>query len=55
MVTGDLKSMSPDYLRAATMTGYGVTLYVGLGIPFLYWILKRSGQRQSGTRILPWM
>ena len=33
MVTGDLKAMSPDYLRAATMTGYGVTLYVGLGIP----------------------
>jgi CBS domain-containing protein len=25
--------MSPDFLRAATMTGYGVTLYVGLGIP----------------------
>jgi CBS domain-containing protein len=33
MVTGDLKKMSQDYLRAATMTGYGVTLYVGLGIP----------------------
>jgi CBS domain-containing protein len=33
MVTGDLKEMSQDYLRAATMTGYGVTLYVGLGIP----------------------
>ncbi|MDP3564147.1 MAG: homocysteine biosynthesis protein [Methanoregula sp.] len=33
MVTGDLKQMSQDYMRAATMTGYGVTLYVGLGIP----------------------
>jgi uncharacterized protein (DUF39 family)/predicted transcriptional regulator len=33
MVTGDLKKMSQDYLRAATMHGYGVTLYVGLGIP----------------------
>ena len=33
MVTGNLKNMSPDYLRAATMTGYGVTLYVGLGVP----------------------
>ncbi len=33
MVTGDLKEMSQDYMRAATMTGYGVTLYVGLGIP----------------------
>ena len=33
MVTGDLKKMSQDYLRAATMSGYGVTLYVGLGVP----------------------
>jgi uncharacterized protein (DUF39 family) len=33
MVTGDLKRMSPDFLRAATMSGYGVTLYVGLGVP----------------------
>ncbi|MFA5332075.1 MAG: homocysteine biosynthesis protein [Methanoregula sp.] len=33
MVTGDLKKMSPDYLRAATMTGYGVTMYVGIGVP----------------------
>jgi len=33
MVTGDLKKMKTEYLRAATMTGYGVTLYVGLGIP----------------------
>lgn len=33
MVTGDLKQMSQEYLRAATMTGYGVTMYVGLGIP----------------------
>ncbi|OPY35921.1 MAG: Inosine-5'-monophosphate dehydrogenase [Methanoregula sp. PtaU1.Bin051] len=33
MVTGDLKQMSQDFLRAATMTGYGVTLYVGLGVP----------------------
>jgi L-aspartate semialdehyde sulfurtransferase len=33
MVTGDLKQMSQDYLRAATMSGYGVTMYVGLGVP----------------------
>jgi CBS domain-containing protein len=33
MVTADLKQMSQEYLRAATMTGYGVTMYVGLGIP----------------------
>ncbi len=33
MVTGNLKEMSQEYMRAATMTGYGVTLYVGLGVP----------------------
>ncbi|MCP1715245.1 uncharacterized protein (DUF39 family)/CBS domain-containing protein [Methanocalculus alkaliphilus] len=33
MVSGDLKEMNPDYLRAASITGYGVTLYIGLGIP----------------------
>jgi len=33
MVSGDLKEMNSDYLRAASITGYGVTLYIGLGIP----------------------
>jgi len=33
MVTGDLKQMSPRFLRAATMHGYGVTLYIGVGVP----------------------
>jgi len=33
MVKGDLKEMSPDYLRAASFTGYGTTLYMGIGIP----------------------
>jgi len=33
MVTGNLKEMSQEYMRAATMTGYGITLYVGLGVP----------------------
>jgi uncharacterized protein (DUF39 family) len=33
MVTGDMKAMSPEFLRAATMTGYGVSMYIGLGIP----------------------
>jgi len=33
MVTGDLKQMSPQFLRAATMHGYGVTLYIGVGVP----------------------
>ena len=30
---GNLKEMSPEYLRAAYFPGYGVTLYVGLGLP----------------------
>jgi len=33
MVTGKMKGMSREFMRAATMTEYGVTLYVGLGIP----------------------
>ena len=33
MVTGNLKRMSPDFLRAASFTGYGVSLYNGIGVP----------------------
>ena len=33
MVKGNLKEMSPDYLRAASFTGYGTTLYMGIGVP----------------------
>ncbi|MEM3587313.1 MAG: homocysteine biosynthesis protein, partial [Candidatus Jordarchaeaceae archaeon] len=33
MVKGDLKQMSPEYLKGASFTKYGTTLYVGLGIP----------------------
>jgi CBS domain-containing protein len=33
MVGGDLKRMSPKYIRGATMDKYGTTLYVGIGIP----------------------
>ena len=32
-VTGDLKSMKPEWLRGTSFEGYGVTLAVGLGIP----------------------
>ncbi|MCP4196543.1 MAG: hypothetical protein GY762_05275 [Proteobacteria bacterium] len=32
-VTGDLKAMSRDYLRGCAITGYGVSLAVGIGIP----------------------
>ncbi len=32
-VIGNLKEMSPDYLRAAYIDKYGTTLFVGIGIP----------------------
>jgi uncharacterized protein (DUF39 family) len=32
-VLGDLKQMSPEWLRGTAMRGYGVTLTVGIGIP----------------------
>src|SRR3974377_1796220 len=32
-VTGNLKNMSPRWLKGASFTGYGVTLTLGLGIP----------------------
>jgi uncharacterized protein (DUF39 family) len=32
-VMGDLKGMSPEWLRGASMQGYGCSLTVGLGIP----------------------
>jgi uncharacterized protein (DUF39 family) len=32
-VTGDLKMMSPKWLRGTSFTGYGVTLTVGIGAP----------------------
>jgi Uncharacterized conserved protein len=33
MLTGDLKQMSPNFLRAAYFERYGVSLYLGVGIP----------------------
>ncbi len=32
-VRGDLKGMSPNWLRGTSYTGYGVTLTVGIGVP----------------------
>jgi uncharacterized protein (DUF39 family) len=32
-VIGDLKEMSSEYLKAAVYTNYGVSLFVGIGIP----------------------
>ncbi|MCW4008350.1 MAG: homocysteine biosynthesis protein [Candidatus Bathyarchaeota archaeon] len=33
MVRGDAKKMNPEFLRGASFTRYGTTLYVGIGIP----------------------
>ena len=46
-VTGDLKQMSPKYLRGASFTGYGVTLAVGLGVPIP--ILDEDLARTAGA------
>ena len=32
-VMGDLRGMSSEYIKAATFDGYGVSLYVGIGVP----------------------
>ncbi len=48
MVTADMKAMSGEYVRAATMTGYGVTLYMGLGIPIP--ILDLEAVRSTAIR-----
>ncbi|HLV10206.1 MAG TPA: homocysteine biosynthesis protein [Halanaerobiales bacterium] len=32
-VSGDLKEMSPEYIAAACVERYGVSMYVGLGVP----------------------
>ena len=33
MVKGDAKMMSPEYIRGATFTRYGPSIYIGLGVP----------------------
>jgi uncharacterized protein (DUF39 family)/CBS domain-containing protein len=33
MVRGDCKKMSPEFIRGASFTKYGATLYVGMGVP----------------------
>jgi len=33
MVQGDLKGMSPEFVRAASFPNYGCSLYLGIGIP----------------------
>ncbi|MBN1682964.1 homocysteine biosynthesis protein [Candidatus Bathyarchaeota archaeon] len=33
MVKGNAKNMSPEFIRGASFTGYGPSIYIGLGIP----------------------
>jgi len=33
MTVGDMKQMSTEFIRAASIVGYGVSLFVGIGIP----------------------
>lgn len=47
-LTGDLKGMSPQFLRAASIKGYGVSLAVGVGIPIP--ILDEEMARYTGVR-----
>jgi len=48
MVQGDLKEMSPEFLRAAVFHGYGSSLYVGIGIPIP--ILNAGMARKTAIR-----
>ncbi|MFP4660673.1 MAG: homocysteine biosynthesis protein [Halanaerobiales bacterium] len=47
-VIGDLKEMSTEYLRAATITNYGVSMYMGIGIPIP--ILNKEMVRHTAIR-----
>jgi uncharacterized protein (DUF39 family) len=46
-LTGNLKEMSADFLRAASLTGYGVSLAVGVGVPIP--ILDEDLARTAGV------
>ncbi|MFW6022507.1 MAG: homocysteine biosynthesis protein [Halanaerobiaceae bacterium] len=47
-VIGDLKEMSPEYIRATSITNYGVSMYVGIGIPIP--ILNKEMVRYTAVR-----
>ncbi len=47
-VMGDLKGMKHRYLRGASMLGYGISLFVGMGIPIP--ILDEEMARYTGIR-----
>ncbi len=48
MVIGNLRDMSPEFLRGATFFGYGATLYVGIGIPIP--VLNERIAQKTGIR-----
>jgi uncharacterized protein (DUF39 family)/NAD-dependent dihydropyrimidine dehydrogenase PreA subunit len=48
MVQGDLKGMSPEFLRAALFHGYGSSLYVGIGVPIP--VLNAGIARKTAVR-----
>jgi uncharacterized protein (DUF39 family) len=48
MVKGDAKKMSPEFLQGAAFTGYGTSLYVGLGVPIP--ILNEGLARKTAIR-----
>lgn len=48
MVQGNLKGMTPEFVRGASFGGYGCSLYVGLGIPIP--ILDSSLVRSTAVR-----
>ena len=47
-VLGDLKGMKQRFLRGASMVGYGITLFIGMGIPIP--ILDEEMARFTGVR-----
>lgn len=48
MVKGDAKMMTPEFLQGAAFTGYGTSLYVGLGVPIP--ILNEGLARKTAIR-----
>lgn len=48
MVTGDLKHMNINYLRAATFHKYGPSLYLGIGVPIP--VLNEQIAKNTGIR-----
>jgi len=48
MVKGNLKEMKPEYIKAAVMPGYGVTIFLGIGVPIP--VLDEEIAKATGIR-----